>query len=111
MRPEFELLQAYILQLFDDVDIDRGFLIRSRDHIELCEHIVESKEETIFLRVAIHFWRKRASLFGVDMSPERGHNLSSHLKNYEFTDADREFLRPYRIGLDPPSEKRKIEIE
>ena len=70
LRPEFELMESHLQQLQYNLGVDQGFLISVRNHIELCGHIVESETEKSVITQTIYWWRKRATLFGLDMNPE-----------------------------------------
>jgi len=100
-RPEFELLDEYFHRLYDNVGIDQEFLRRVRDHIELCEHIAEADEDKSRIVRTVHWWRKRAALFGLDMP---GRVLVPVPRDRNFNASDRRFLYSLRIAADGFSE-------
>ena len=69
-----------------------------RDNILLCEHIAETDIEKRTIFRTTYWWRKRASLFGMDLNPKL---LSGSTKEKEEIEAnDRRFLRSLRIAAD-----------
>ncbi|MBI2068841.1 MAG: hypothetical protein HYT67_01925 [Candidatus Yanofskybacteria bacterium] len=105
LLPEFELLDTQFWQLRANKDVDQDFLRKIRDHILLCEHIAGSEEERSIITRTTYWWRKRASLFGMDLNPKL---LSGSTKTREEIEAnDRIFLRSLHIAADGPPEDGK----
>jgi hypothetical protein len=98
LRPEFELLDLHFQQLRCNLGIDQGYLAKVRDDIRLCEHIVkEDYEKSVIVRTT-YWWRKRASVFGMDMEVKL---LAGTTRTKEEVEADdRIFLRSLRIAAD-----------
>lgn len=102
LRPEFELLDTQFWKLRANKNVGRDFLKRVKDNILLCEHIAEREEEKSVISRTTYWWRKRASLFGMDMSPDN--LLSGAVKTQAEIEADdRKFLHSLLIAADEPS--------
>lgn len=119
MRPEFELLGSFFRQLYCNVGISREFLRIVENHIDLCEHIVETKTEKELMFEARFWWTERAGPF--NMVPPRHKppitvtaltvvSPVSHpvliptptLTALKLTNGDKKFLRSLRIS--PPED-------
>ena len=113
LRPEFELIEAQSHQLFWSKENDLDFLNRAEDNIRLCEHIAETDVEKIVIEKARYWLKRRLSeleantdtkiklLPPVSLPPALNDSFVPHL--YDFTEQDREFLRPFHIAIDEPS--------
>lgn len=117
LRPDFNLLDEYFKRLYGNLDVNQEFLRRAEGHIELCERIIgEIREESLKARTTEYdkanskivrtryWWNKRAEPFGMSMKP-RGLLAHSPGKKYEFTAADRKFLRSLHIGVGPSEDE------
>lgn len=113
LRPEFELLEAQSHQLFWSKEVNLDFLNMVEDNIKLCDYIAETTEEELVIEKATYWWKRRLSeleinpdmetklLLPVLSPPAPSDSFVPH--SYDFTEEDREYLRPFRITLDEPS--------
>lgn len=110
--PEFEQLDLEFRRLYANVNIDREALRRSRDLIDVCEHMLEQdtqpikektsdyyRKKTIIGR-AKHWWEERAKQFSMVLVPQRQVDLTQDRSRYEFTDSDLELLSKVSRGIE-----------
>lgn len=100
LRPEFELLDSQFKRLCSNERVGREFLEKVRDNIELCGHIAETDIEKSVLVRTTYLWRKKASLFGMDLDTKLLPAPAGTAEGVKYTADDRRFLRSLRIVSD-----------
>ena len=123
LRSEFVLLEKYYQQLRANVGVTWEFLTKVKDHLDLCEKIIEDRiksadgqismyyREKVILDRAKYWWEERASAFGMVAKQKPPTSLVLIKHKFELTAKDRQFLRSLRISEDDNVRNGVVEDE